>query len=58
MENEPSFEPMNFADVWGVHMCDRVDPLTLFPYFFGDKLINPIVGVYIPIIMIPIFQVG
>ena len=41
-------------------MCDRVDQLPLFPYnhtynhIIGDKLINPLVGFYIPIIRIPI----
>ena len=36
-------------------MCARVDPLPLFPYtVIGDKLINPIVRVYIPIIRIPV----
>ena len=36
------------------YMCDGVDQLPLFPYNRGwDKLINPIVGVYILIIRIP-----
>ena len=38
-------------------MCDRVDPTPIISYYFhiiGDKLINPIVGVYIPTRRIPI----
>ena len=35
-------------------ICARVDPLPLFPYrIIGDGKLNPIVGVYIPIIRIP-----
>ena len=41
-------------------MCDRVDQLPLLYYFhvIGDKLINPIIGFYIPIIRIPIIKGG
>ncbi len=35
------------------NMCDRVDQLTWNFHIIGDKLINPIVGVYILIIRIP-----
>ncbi len=34
-------------------VCDRVDQLPLFPYNRGWWVINPIVGVYIPIVRIP-----
>ena len=35
-------------------MCARVDQLPWHFHIIGDKLINPIVGVYIPMIRIPI----
>ena len=35
-------------------ICARVDQLPWHFHIIGDKLINPIVGVYIPIIRIPI----
>ena len=42
---------------WGElssHMCHGLNPH--YFHIIGDKLINPIVGVYIPIIRIPYFK--
>ena len=41
-----------------VYMCDRVDQLPWNFHIIGDKLINPIIGFYIPIIRIPSLKVG
>ena len=37
-------------------MCDRVDQLPWDFHIIGDGKLNPIVGIYIPIIRIPVIK--